>query len=329
MYDTATSLITDASHIVVVQAENPDGDSLGSALALEEIIGDLGKQVTLHCPVDIPRYLRYFPGWDRVTSDMPHTADLMIIVDTSAQVLLSKTLENPTAAKHVQTKPVLVIDHHATGSTLEFTHTMLSEQVVATSHVILNLANHAGWSINKQASEHMLAALLSDSLGLSTQNVTSSSYQAAAQLTDLGAASAAIEDRRREFMKKSPEILSYKARLIERVEYFLDGKLAVVHVPFEEIQAFSDQYNPGALIGDELRLVEGVEVNCVIKTYPDGKLTARLRSQTPVSEAIAAYFGGGGHRYAAGFRIHEAYGTTLKELVAAADKVMAAQDSAV
>ena len=93
-------------------------------------------------------------------------------------------------------------------------------------------------------------------------------------------------------------------------------------MPFEEIEQYSDQYNPGALIGDELRLVEGVQVNAVIKTYPDGKLTARLRSNAPISEAIAGFFGGGGHKYAAGFRIYEGYDQALKELIDATDKAL-------
>ena len=58
MYTDAQNLITDAQKILVIQAENPDGDSLGSALALEEILSDIGKVVALYCPVDIPKYLR-------------------------------------------------------------------------------------------------------------------------------------------------------------------------------------------------------------------------------------------------------------------------------
>ena len=123
-------------------------------------------------------------------------------------------------------------------------------------------------------------------------------------------------------MKKSPKILEYKGKLIERIEYFLDGRLAIVHVPWEEIQEYSDEYNPGALIGDELRLVEGVDINCVIKTYPDGRLTARIRSNLPVADSVAGYFGGGGHPYAAGFRIYEEYNTVLHELIEATKKAL-------
>ena len=127
-------------------------------------------------------------------------------------------------------------------------------------------------------------------------------------------------------MKKSPEILAYKGRLLERIEYLLEGRLALVHIPWEDIQAYSDQYNPSVLVLDEMRLVEGVDIAVAIKTYPDGKLTGKLRSNLPVSETIAGYFGGGGHPYAAGFRVYETYETTVSELVDAASKALQEPD---
>src|ERR1700712_1833431 len=80
-------LIGDAQKIVVVQADNPDADSLGSALALEHILGDMGKSVALYCGVDTPGYLRYIAGWDRVLSELPSSFDLSIIVDASTYTL--------------------------------------------------------------------------------------------------------------------------------------------------------------------------------------------------------------------------------------------------
>lgn len=323
MYDNAKELIARANRIIVIQAENPDGDSLGSALALEEIFGDLGKEVSLYCPVDIPKYLRYVKGWDRVELEFDTKADLAIILDTSADVLLTKVLETPGLRHFLETHPVLVIDHHTTASTLSFKHTMLAEETaIATSEVIFKLAKEAGWKVSAQAAEDLLVAQLADSLGLSTQTVTSESYRIAAELTELGAHVATIEERRREFMKKSPEILRYKGELIGRIEYLLDGKLALVHIPWEDIQAYSDQYNPSVLVLDEMRLVENVEVAVAIKTYPDGKLTGKLRSNQPVSETIAGYFGGGGHPYASGFRVYEEYDKIVHELVTATDKAL-------
>lgn len=320
MFDKAIDAINNAQKIVVVQAENPDGDSIGSSLALEEILSDLGKNVQLHCPVDTPKYLRYIHGWDRITSDFDTNADLAIIVDTNAELLISKSLSMPGVRHFLETHPVVVLDHHATDSTLTFDATHVNQPVVAVGELIYNLAHTAGWVINPQAAENMLIAIMSDSLGLTTQNTTADSFRVAGELTALGASNSVIEERRREFMKKSPEILAYKGRLIERIEYLLDGKLAIIHIPWEEIQKYSDQYNPSVLVLDEMRLVEGVEVACAIKTYPDGKLTGKLRSNMPVSEQIAGYFGGGGHAYAAGFRVYDDYAVIVRELVEAADK---------
>ncbi len=322
MYNTATQLITDSNKIIIIQAENPDGDSLGSSLALEEILGDLGKEVVLYCPVEIPKYMRYIQGWDRVVADFDTSADLAIIVDTAADVLITKVLETPGVRGFLESHPVLVIDHHTTESNLSFDHIMLSEDAVATSEVIYKLAADNNWSINAQAAENMLVAIMSDSLGLTTQNVSPNTFFVAGKLVECGASNSVIEERRREFMKKSPEILAYKGDLISRIEYFLDGKLALVHIPWEDIQKYSDQYNPSVLVLDEMRLVEGVELGVAIKTYPDGKITGKLRGNLPIAETVAGYFGGGGHKYAAGFRAYEEYDTIVKELLSATDKAI-------
>jgi len=324
MFDTATQMIQDAKKIIVIQAENPDGDSLGSSLALEEILSDLGKEVVLYCPVEIPKYMRYIIGWDRVVTDFDVSADLAIIVDTSADILITKVLETPGVRSFLETHPVLVIDHHTTGSTLSFDHTMLADTAVATSEVLYKLADTNNWKINAQAAENMMVAIMSDSLGLTTQNVTGNTFFVAGKLAELGASNAAIEGRRREFMKKSPEILAYKGELIGRIEYLLNGKLALVHIPWEDIQAYSDQYNPSVLVLDEMRLVEGVELGVAIKTYPDGKITGKLRGNLPIAEEVAGFFGGGGHKYAAGFRAYEEYDKIVAELVTATDKALRA-----
>ena len=322
MYEEAKRLVDGASRIVVIQAENPDGDSLGSSLALEEILGDLGKDVSLYCPVEIPKYLRYFSGWDRVSNEFDSSADIAIVVDTSADILLTKVLATTGVRHFLETHPVLAIDHHLTKSSLSFKHTPLFEEAISTSEIIYRLSADSGWSISKQAAEHMLGAQLADSLGLSIQTVTPESYRIAGELTRLGAHVAAIEERRREFMKKSQDILRYKGELLGRIEYSLDGALATVHIPWEDIQAYSDQYNPSVLVLDEMRLVEGVEVGIALKTYPDGKLTGKLRSNIPISETIASFFGGGGHPYAAGFRVYEQYDQVMRELVTATEKAL-------
>lgn len=314
--------IKNANKIIIIQAENPDGDSIGSSLALEEILGSMGKEIILYCPVDIPKYLHYIKGWDRIVSDFETSSDLAIIVDTQADILLSKTYETPGARHYLETHPVIVIDHHETASDLAFNHTLICETAASTSEVIYRLAEKYNWDINQQAAENMLVAILSDTLGLTTQSSSADTFLVASKLVGLGASSAEIEGRRREFMKKSPEILKYKGELLERIEYHVNGKLGLVHIPWEEIQTYSDQYNPSVLVLDEVRMVNGVEVAIAVKTYPDGKLTGKIRANAPVADAIAGYFGGGGHKYAAGFRIYQSYDETLDEIIKATNEVL-------
>ncbi len=322
MFEKAKQLIDSSKKIIIIQAENPDGDSLGSALALEEILGDLGKEVSLYCPVEIPKYMRYIKGWDRIESQFDSSFDMAIVVDTMAEVLLTKVLDSPVVRSFFESHPVLMIDHHVSDAKLSFSYEALVEDAVATSEIIYELATRSNWPINNQAAENLLVAILSDSLGFTVQKVTPRTFFIAGKLTELGASSSKIEKQRREYMKKSPDILRYKGELLERIEYFLDGKLALIRISWEEIQKYSDQYNPSVLVLDEMRLVEGVIVGVAIKTYPDGKLTGKLRSNQPISSEIAGFFGGGGHEYAAGFRVYEPIETIIPELLEATDKAI-------
>lgn len=320
-----------SSHVSIIQAENPDGDSLGSALALEDILTALNKQVTLYCPVDIPKYLRYFTGWDRVSDEFDYTADLYIIVDTASKTLLDKAL-TPEATAQLNSSKTIVIDHHDTESDLPFTHTLVSDSTaVATGEIIYHFVAEHDLVISQEGINQLLGSILSDSLGLMSEAVTPGTVTSVAALLERGGSIARVENARRQFMKKKPEILSYKGQLLQRVEYYLDNQLAVVHVPWEEIEKYSDSYNPGALVIDEMRLVEGVKLAVVLKTYPDGKLTGKLRAnpEAKIAETVASYFGGGGHKYAAGFRVYENIDKILQELITATDKALKDYDQTV
>ncbi len=114
---------------------------------------------------------------------------------------------------------------------------------------------------------------------------------------------AEIDKRRREYMKKTREIVTYKGVLLQRIEYLCGNKLAFIHIPWEEIEKYSPHYNPSMLAMEELRNTEGVELSVGVKTYPDGKITGKIRANNlPIAGELAAHFGGGGHDYAAGFK---------------------------
>ena len=262
--------------------------------------------------------LRYFEDLSRVTNDFDYKADGYIIVDTAAEVLLSKLLEEAAIKNRLYNAPVLVIDHHETPDDLDFPHESIIEVWPACADLIYKIAVDQKIKIEKNSAEALFQGILSDTLGLTSSSVTAETFETAAALTKLGANIGELEDRRREYMKKSPRILSYKAELINRIEYSLDGALATVHIPWDDIKEYSDEYNPNVLILEEMRMVEGVKVAVAIKTYPDGKVTGKIRTAfgMPVAEKIAGYFGGGGHPMAAGFRTYDtSYNEVVKDLV--------------
>lgn len=326
MYQKFSDFIRDKKSICVIQAENPDGDSLGSAIALDYLLKD--QEVSMYCPVDIPKYLHYFTDWSRVDINFDFRADGYIIVDTAAEVLLSKLLEDSAIRNRLYTAPVLVLDHHETEDDLDFPHESIIEVRPACAELIYEIAREQKIEITRPAAEAIMQAIESDTLGLTSVATTARTFEIMAELTRLGANIAKLEEQRREYLKKTPRILDYKADLIKRVEYWLDGQLATVHIPWEDIHEYSDEFNPNVLILEELRLVEGVRVAVAIKTYPDGKVTGKVRcmGQDAVAAEVAGYFGGGGHSYAAGFRTYDTtYAEVVQDLIRVVPELLAGQ----
>lgn len=331
MYNSFSDFLKDKKHISIIQAENPDGDSLGSALALDYLLKNL--EITQYCPVDIPKYLRYFDDWSRVTNEFDFNADGYIIVDTAAEILLSKLLEDSAIKNRLERSPIFVLDHHETEDDLTFAHQGLIQTLPACCDLIYKIAiEQKLFSDNPEnlsdedrereqtAARYIYYGIMSDTLGMVSPSVTADTYELVADLLKRGVNVAECDEHRRDFMKKSPRILDYKADLIKRVQYYLDGELATVHITWDDISEYSDEYNPNILILEELRMVEGVEIAVAIKTYPDGKVTGKIRtsSKFPYSDKLAEYFGGGGHPYAAGFRTYDlSYEDTVHEIVSA------------
>jgi len=316
MNEQIQATLEGAKHIVVVQADNPDADSLGSALALEEILGGQGKEVSLYCGVQMPEYLRYLEGWDRVASELPKQFDASIIVDASTYTLFEK-LDRSGEFKWLQARPCVVLDHHSTvEKQLEFTKLQLVDgSISSTGELIFSQVSSFGWLVTPKAADYIMTAVLGDTQGLMNDLTTASTYRLMAELTELGANRPRLEELRREYSKMSDIVYRYKGKLIEKTEFFMDGKIALVHVPQDEINTYSPLYNPAPLIQFDMLQVKGVRLTIVLKSYDDGRVTAALRANNgyPVCGQLAEAMGGGGHDYAAGFKTTDKTYTKAKE----------------
>lgn len=318
MYPETTQiseLVQSAQHILILQADNPDGDSLGSALALEQILGDMGKEPYLYCGVDMPAHLRYLPGWDRVSSELPANFDLSIIVDTSALSLFEQASKTGVILA-ISKKPTIVIDHHDVENTLTFAQVVCNKPVVSAGEVIYELAQQLDWPLNNEAMNAILTSIMSDSLGLTTDATSARTIHIIAELVEKGVKLPEIEHRRRALMRKSPALTHFKGELLKRVEYHANDRIATVDISWEEIETYSPEYNPSVLVMDDMRMTTNTAVVVAFKLYNDGKITGKIRCNYgfPVANELAKTFGGGGHVYASGFKVT---GRTLGDVKAA------------
>lgn len=313
MFETLKKYIDSAKHIVVLQADNPDGDSLGSSLALEALLSEMGKRVTLCCAVDIPAHLRYLEGWDRVTKEIPQQFDMSIIVDTSTETLF-EYYEKDQRFSWIKAKPVIVIDHHTETEGLSYATESINVEAVATSEILYDIATELDWPLPTDACEFMAISIMSDSLGLTTDATTAHSIEVLAGLVRRGVSLAKLENARRQLMRKEPVLIPYKGKLLQRVQFDTSGRIASIVIPWDEIEQYSPLYNPSMLVIDDMRLTVGVDVAIAYKQYKDGKVTAKIRCNygKPIGNELASHFGGGGHPYASGFKIMQK--TDLREL---------------
>ncbi|MBW4062103.1 DHH family phosphoesterase [Candidatus Saccharibacteria bacterium] len=311
-------LVDGAKTILVLQPDSPDGDSFGSALALEEIFGELGKNVVLFSYKEPEPYLRIHEGWDRVAQDMPKQFDLTVLVDTGSPKLIKSTLEHHATA--LMAKPMVVIDHHASRQDFGFTTIDIADTSVATAELIMQLCLDFDWTVNTSAAVKLATALLSDSLGLTTSGTTYRSVAMYAECIKRGASPSELSRLHREVSALEPTQVHLKGQLLSSIEYVCDGELAIAEITPDVVADNKDKFEPYNMIISEMQWTKGVKLAAVFKNYGT-KVSVPLRSTNESAAPIAAKFDGGGHPNASAYR------TTTTDIAAEKAKLIAAYEA--
>jgi phosphoesterase RecJ-like protein len=209
----------------------------------------------------------------------------------------------------VTSKPVILLDHHINVSCdIPFATVICNApNFVSTGELIYEIAKSLNWPMSLEAREFMTQSILSDSLGLTSEGATADTYRRMSEMIDAGVSRPKLEEARRELSKMHPSVFQYKATLIERTEFYGDSsEIAVVSIPEEELYSIGTLYNPAPQILKEMNMVEGVLVGIVFKRYHN-KVTAAIRCTdgANIAHKLAESFGGGGHPYAAGFKVEK------------------------
>lgn len=313
--EAALQLLEGANSVLLTGHERPDGDCLGAQVALSQVLTALGKTVTRlnsdppearynflaeHCP---------FPAW--VPGDALPEHDLCVILDCSELTRTGPLCEHFEAASSSK----LVIDHHVHEGDAWWDEAFVDETCAATGLLVHRIANLFEIEIDLVAAMGIFTSLVADTGWFRYGNTDSETLSVAAELVAIGVKPDVLF---REIFQNHPaEHPSRVARMLSRVEYFADGRLALADLPLSE----GDPSEPVDTddVHDLLRSVGQVEVVLLLQEVEPEitKLSARSKSGYDVA-ALAQRFGGGGHRRAAGATMHGSLAGTRQQLLDAA-----------
>lgn len=291
--DDIKNEIEKAKTIIIETHESPDGDAIGSSLAMMLALKSIGKDVD----VVIPKYARIFkflPGADEIkTEGKDIKYDLGIALDCAD----TKRLEG-YEPYFENAKTTICIDHH--GSNKMFADYNYVDPVApACAQILIIVLNKLGIEINKEIGTCILAGIITDTGGFKYEGVTTETFEFVAELLRKGVNVSDTYKRVLQTKTKANYLLSKKA--LDRLEFLADGKITFTYITkkdLEEVNAEEGDHEGLVYLG---RDIEGVEVSIFLREIEEGVFKASLRSNSYVNVSDACImFNGGGHVHAAG-----------------------------
>jgi phosphoesterase RecJ-like protein len=298
--------IRDGDRFLLTSHEGPDGDSLGSLLAMHAILEQLGKDsVMFLASKEFPLPIEYrFLPLEEVFHEAP--AD---VVDRVVVFLDCGNIDRmPVDWLREHRGPVLNIDHHH-DNTRFGTINLVDVRASSTAEIVYELARVLGAQITREIASALYVGLVTDTGRFMYENTNVATHRMAAELIEAGVD---VQDIYRRLYERVPvEKLKLIARALDKVERHEDCALAVTYIATEDYAATgaSEVLTEGVI--DYVRAIEGTEVAAVVRDKTDDGRAARkvsLRSTGTVDvSAIAREQGGGGHQRAAGFSTDRTY----------------------
>lgn len=280
--------------------EKPDGDTLGSALALCSIAKRLGKSARAIGKDPLPSEYGFLPGALLYTEQKRLTREdasdsLIVFVDTS-------TVERSPdgAGKLASYLDSLAIDHHGDNN-LFCKVNLVDAGASATAEIVTNLALTAKWGVSRDEAVCLYAALVTDNGNFRFSSVTPETHRCASVLLAAGAHPNEIDDMLNETL--SPAIIRMWGAVYSRAEISEDGNCAFLRLTREEFLSAGGE--PGSTEGlvNTLLRIRGVKI-AVLLVEGSTSNRASIRTKAPYSaRELATVFGGGGHICAAGAKI--------------------------
>jgi phosphoesterase RecJ-like protein len=308
MKEAAEKLMA-AKKLLITAHVNPDGDAVGSTLALAAFLRSKGKTATVMIDDKLPKNLSFLPGYDRIVrpeEGKKADAELLVILDTS----LDRIGE---VAKAAEGLPVLNIDHHISNDgKADF---LYNDNRAAAAEMIFEIIDHLGGDFPPEVATPLYTGLATDTGFFKFSNTRPDTLRAAARLLEAGVRPEQVS----ESLEEKPEsIVRGQAAALQTMELSYGGRVAGLYLDRE--LATSLETTEGFI--DFVRVIEGVEIAVLIKCMDENFCRVSVRSKGLDVSKVAMKFGGGGHIRAAGFPVRKPLAEAKKDVLEALGEVL-------
>jgi phosphoesterase RecJ-like protein len=273
----------------------PDGDSIGSELAMAFALEALGKQVRIVNADAAPEHYQDFPGMDRI-----EIAD-SVSADVDAVIVMECSDLTRAGVAGLDRAFLINIDHHA-GNRLYGAINWHDESAAACGEMVFDLIRELGVPLSLEIATHVYLAILTDTGSFHHSNITPRTFDICRQTVEAGVNPAAMA--RRVFDSNSFGKLKLIGALLDSMQLLDEGRLALLYMDdaMLEICGCTNNDTEG-LINLPLTARE-IQAVVFFKAAPTGEIRVSMRSKYDVDvRQVAGAFGGGGHKNAAGFTV--------------------------
>lgn len=288
----------------------PDGDAIGSGLALTTALENAGKKVFMLCEEEPPERLCLFPAMGKTFQSLPvdlKELDLFIVVDSADVTRIGAFQTQFTAFKG----KTLNIDHHVSNPRFAKCNYVLPDST-ATCEIMPEILDAAGFGITKDIADLLALGLLTDSGNFSHRDVSAKTFSVAAKLKERGADICNIGYEMFTRQTKARALLYTK--VLSGMRFELEDKLAFITVTQKDFeQTGTDKSHTEGFVDFALS-IDGVEVSVALMEVRNNQYKASLRSRRVNVNAVAEKFGGGGHVLASGCMLMGEYEEVVERL---------------
>ena len=287
--------------VLVAAHVNPDGDALGSMSALGWLLRALGKEYILYSPSGVPDYLSFLPLPRTLLTSLerlPFEPRALVLLDCSEAHRLGDELAGALEERFAAV-PRVNIDHHLGTDGTGTVCTWIEPGAAATAQLVAYACLAAGLPLEGPLGEALALGLVTDTGGFLHGSTTAAVFRLAALLSDSGCDIHVLREKLNN--NWTPARMALWARLMQRVDLSCDGRVALALARLEDLRRCGALKEDLEGLVEQFRRLRGVEVSGILREDSPGvhKLSLRSTGDTDV-RSVAAGFGGGGHRNAAG-----------------------------